>query len=65
MVNSPVDVANRLQIGMKLTRGLGAGGDPEVGLRAANESKGMIEAALEGTDMVFVTVSLDLVSSFS
>eukprot|EP00210_Caulerpa_lentillifera_P004738 g4522.t1 len=58
LVNSPVNEGNRLQIGMKLTRGLGAGGNPEVGLKAANESKGLIEAALVGSDMVFVTAGM-------
>ena len=44
-----------MQIGGKLTRGLGAGANPEVGKKAAEESKEQIEAALKGADMVFVT----------
>ncbi|GFZ20312.1 tubulin/FtsZ family protein [Actinidia rufa] len=52
---SPVSSANRLQIGEELTRGLGAGGNPEIGMNAANESKAAIEEAVSGADMVFVT----------
>lgn len=53
---SPVFPENRLQIGQELTRGLGAGGNPEIGMNAAKESKESIEEALYGSDMVFVTV---------
>lgn len=53
---SPVFPENRLQIGQELTRGLGAGGKPEIGMNAAKESKASIEEALYGSDMVFVTV---------
>ena len=45
----------RIQIGEKLTRGLGAGANPDVGAQAAEESKGEIAEALRGADMVFVT----------
>ena len=45
----------RIQIGEKLTKGLGAGANPEVGRKAAEETKGKIEEALAGADMVFVT----------
>ena len=45
----------RIQIGEKLTKGLGAGANPEVGRKAAEETKDKIEEALEGADMVFVT----------
>lgn len=55
---SPVFPENRLQIGQELTRGLGAGGNPEIGMNAAKESKESIEEALYGSDMVFVTVSM-------
>ena len=48
----------RLQIGAKLTRGLGAGANPEVGKKAAEESKEQIEEALRGADMVFVTAGM-------
>lgn len=44
-----------MQIGGKLTRGLGAGANPEVGKKAAEESKEQIEELLKGADMVFVT----------
>src|ERR687883_330544 len=43
----------KMQIGGKLTRGLGAGANPEVGKKAAEESKEQIEEALKGADMVF------------
>lgn len=45
----------RIQIGEKLTKGLGAGANPEVGRKAAEETKEKIEEALKGADMVFVT----------
>lgn len=48
----------KMQIGAKLTRGLGAGANPEVGKKAAEESKEQIEAALSGADMVFVTAGM-------
>ncbi|CAH2059108.1 unnamed protein product [Thlaspi arvense] len=55
---SPVLSDNRLQIGKELTRGLGAGGNPEIGMNAARESKEAIEEALYGSDMVFVTAGM-------
>ncbi|KAH9674619.1 cell division protein FtsZ [Citrus sinensis] len=55
---SPVFPENRLQIGQELTRGLGAGGNPEIGMNAAKESKESIEEALFGADMVFVTAGM-------
>ncbi|XP_013637227.1 PREDICTED: cell division protein FtsZ homolog 2-1, chloroplastic isoform X2 [Brassica oleracea var. oleracea] len=55
---SPVLSENRLQIGKELTRGLGAGGNPEIGMNAAKESKEAIEEALYGSDMVFVTAGM-------
>ncbi len=48
----------KLQIGEKLTRGLGAGADPEVGKCSAEESKAEIAEALKGADMVFVTAGM-------
>lgn len=54
LANAP----QRLRIGDKLTKGLGSGGNPEVGLRAAEESREEIEAMLEGADMVFVTAGM-------
>ncbi len=47
-----------LQIGEKLTKGLGAGAKPEIGEKAAQESEEEIEAALKGADMVFVTCGM-------
>lgn len=48
----------QLQIGEKLTRGLGAGANPDVGKKAAEESKEKIQEALQGADMVFVTAGM-------
>lgn len=48
----------KIQIGEKLTRGLGAGANPEVGKRAAEESKDEIVKLLQGADMVFVTAGM-------
>ena len=45
----------RIQIGEKLTRGLGAGANPDIGAQAAEESKNEIADVLKGADMVFVT----------
>lgn len=47
-----------MQIGEKLTKGLGCGGRPEVGAKAAEESSEDITAALQGADMVFVTCGM-------
>lgn len=49
---------NRIQLGKKLTRGLGAGAKPEVGRAAALETQDEIRAALEGADMVFITAGM-------
>lgn len=48
----------KMQIGGKLTRGLGAGANPEVGKKAAEESKEQLEEALQGADMIFVTAGM-------
>lgn len=47
-----------LQIGQKLTRGLGAGGNPAIGQKAAEESRDEIAHALENTDLVFITAGM-------
>ncbi len=49
---------NKLQIGTKLTRGRGAGANPEVGRNAALEDADKIKAVLEGTEMVFITAGM-------
>ena len=49
---------NRLQLGQKLTRGLGAGGNPAIGQKAAEESREEIAHALENTDLVFITAGM-------
>jgi cell division protein FtsZ len=48
----------KLQIGEKLTKGLGAGANPEIGAQAAEESREEIKQALKGADMVFVTAGM-------
>lgn len=48
----------RLQIGQKITRGLGAGGNPAIGQKAAEESREEIAHALENTDLVFITAGM-------
>src|SRR5215210_4813025 len=49
------DADMKIHVGEKLTRGLGAGADPKLGMEAAEESKAEIEESLKGADMVFVT----------
>lgn len=49
---------NRIQIGGKLTKGLGAGANPEIGEKAAQESRDELIKALKGADMVFVTAGM-------
>ena len=49
---------NKIQIGEKLTKGLGAGADPEIGRKAADESRDLIQEALRGADMVFITAGM-------
>mgnify|MGYP004495297817 CR=1 FL=1 len=48
----------RTQIGEKLTHGMGAGSNPEVGKKAAEESRSQLSKDLEGTDMVFITAGM-------
>ena len=50
--------ATKIQIGEKITRGLGAGANPDIGAQAAEESKAEIAEALRGADMVFVTAGM-------
>ena len=52
--NSKADI--KIHLGRDATNGLGAGADPTVGEAAANESRDEIREALEGADMVFVTI---------
>ncbi len=52
------DAAQRIRIGDKLTRGLGAGGNPEVGRKAAEESSEDLKETIRGADMVFVTCGM-------
>ena len=48
----------RIQLGEKLTRGLGAGGIPEIGRRAAEESRDTLSEAIDNTDMLFITAGM-------
>lgn len=48
----------KIQLGEKLTKGLGAGGDPEVGEKAAEESKKELTEAITGADLVFITAGM-------
>jgi len=50
--------ATKMQIGEDLTKGLGSGGNPEVGTQAAEESYEKIKAMLDGTDMLFLTAGM-------
>ncbi len=50
--------ANKVQIGEKLTGGMGAGSKPDVGQKSAEESRAAIAKVLEGTDMVFITAGM-------
>src|SRR3954452_7926370 len=49
------DADIKIQVGSEVTRGLGAGADPEIGLAAAQESRDELKEALKGADMVFIT----------
>ncbi|NJN21365.1 MAG: cell division protein FtsZ [Leptolyngbya sp. RL_3_1] len=53
-----VSTENALPIGQKLTRGLGAGGNPAIGQKAAEESRDEIAASLEEADLVFITAGM-------
>jgi len=48
----------RIQLGQKLTRGLGAGGNPVIGQKAAEESRGELQQSLEGADLVFIAAGM-------
>lgn len=52
------DAPNKIQLGEEITRGLGAGADPDIGYAAAKESVEQIRSALEGSDMVFITAGM-------
>src|SRR3989344_8685747 len=52
LLNNKADV--KVQIGENLTKGLGSGGDPQIGLEAAEESREKIKEYLEGADMIFI-----------
>jgi cell division protein FtsZ len=48
----------KLQIGSRITKGLGSGGDPEIGRRSAEEDKDMLSEMVNGSDMVFITAGM-------
>lgn len=52
------NASQKIQIGDKLTKGLGAGANPEIGQKAAEESKEEIAEAIKGSDMVFITAGM-------
>lgn len=52
------EAQNRIILGKELTKGLGAGSDPEVGFKSAQESREEIRAAVEGSDMVFIAAGM-------
>ena len=56
LAGSPAEV--KIRIGDKITKGLGVGGDPARGLRAAEESRGELLEAVSGAEMVFVTAGM-------
>ncbi|PJZ71446.1 cell division protein FtsZ [Leptospira perolatii] len=53
---SPIE--NKINLGSKVTRGMGAGGDPELGTKAAEEDKDRILSVIQGADLVFVTAGM-------
>ena len=50
--------ANKVQIGAQLTKGLGAGADPDIGRAAAEESKDVLTELIKGTDLLFITAGM-------
>lgn len=56
LLKSPIE--SKIQLGSKITRGMGAGGDPDLGQKAAQEDKDRVMAALKGADMVFITAGM-------
>ncbi|MFC1538429.1 cell division protein FtsZ [Candidatus Latescibacterota bacterium] len=48
----------KIQIGENLTKGLGAGGNPDIGLKAVEESRNQLIEAIDGTDMIFITAGM-------
>ena len=52
------NASQKIQIGEKLTKGLGAGANPEIGQKAAEESREIIENIIQGSAMVFITAGM-------
>ena len=57
-VLAKMDTPHRVQIGKNLTKGLGAGADPNVGKKAAEDDRELLAKILEGSDMVFITAGM-------
>ena len=53
-----INVENQIVLGKELTQGLGAGGNPEIGRKAAQESEDEIRSALQGANMIFVAAGM-------
>ena len=49
---------NKIQIGVQLTKGLGAGADPDIGMKAAEESKEILQQVISDTDLLFITAGM-------
>lgn len=58
LVLNACNAPTKVQLGTKLTKGLGAGADPNIGMQAAEESKEEIKKLLEGVDMLFITAGM-------
>ena len=58
LILSKVSEENKIAIGEKLTKGLGAGANPEVGMKAAEESKERIKDRLQGVDLLFIAAGM-------
>ncbi len=52
------NAGKKIQLGLKLTKGLGAGGFAEIGRKSAEETKNEIEESIEGADLVFITAGM-------
>ena len=52
------NASQKIQIGEKLTKGLGAGANPEIGKKAAEESRDMLSETMDGADMVSITCGM-------
>ena len=58
LMHSKAEAKNRVQIGKELTEGLGAGSYPEIGEKAAEESREELEKVIEGVNLLFITAGM-------